>query len=123
MLSDEEKAEEYAKGKAHEHYNFLFEENSGSPVDFAKLCYLDGLAEGRKEKWHDLRKDPADLPDTNREVLVLLWDYDNYHIGRYEEEYDDVIREKTYWHFDDFSIGKDKLDTVLGWFELPKVKR
>ena len=76
-----------------------------------------------KPKWHDLKKNPNDLPDTNREVLVLLWDYDDYHIGRYEEEYDDVIRENTYWHFDDFSIDKDKLDIVLGWFELPKVKR
>lgn len=24
--------------------------------------YLDGLAKGRKEKWHDLRKNPNDLP-------------------------------------------------------------
>lgn len=24
--------------------------------------YLDGLEEGRKEKWHDLRKNPNDLP-------------------------------------------------------------
>ena len=30
-------AEQYAQGKGHEHYNFLFEENSGNPVDFAKL--------------------------------------------------------------------------------------
>lgn len=94
--------------------------------------YLDAYKKGNeysnkpsedKPKWHDLKKNPNDLPNTNREVLVLLWDYNNYHIGRYEEEYDDVIREDTYWHFDDFSIGKDKLDTVLGWFELPKVKR
>lgn len=73
-----------------------------------------------KPKLHNLLENPNDLPDTNREVLVLLWDYNNYHIGRYEEKYDDVIRENTYWHFDDFSIEKDKLDTVLGWFELPK---
>lgn len=39
-MTDEEKANDYAIGKAHEHYNFLFEENSGSPIDFAKLCWL-----------------------------------------------------------------------------------
>lgn len=58
MTKDEEKSKKkYAKGKAHEHYHFLFEENNGSSVDFAKLCYLDGLAEGRKEleQWDKLR--------------------------------------------------------------------
>lgn len=49
-MTDEKKSEEYAEGKAHEHYHFLFEENNGNPVDFAKLCYLDGLADGRKEQ-------------------------------------------------------------------------
>lgn len=86
------------------------------------IAFEAGVQAG-KPKLHNLLENPNDLPDTNREVLVLLWDYDNYHIGRYEEEYDDVIRENTYWHFDDFSIEKDKLDTVLGWFELPKVNR
>lgn len=59
-MTDEERAEEYAKGKAHEHYHFLFEENNGSPVDFAKLCHLDGLVEGRKlgkeEQWKATEK-------------------------------------------------------------------
>ena len=27
-------------------------------------AYLDGLIEGRKEKWHDLRNNPDDLPTT-----------------------------------------------------------
>lgn len=115
-MTDEEKAKEYLKSK-----NWNWEQNQVMGDEIEK-SYLDGLAE-EKPEWHDLRKNPNDLPNTNREVLVLLWDYNNYHIGRYEEEYDDVIREDTYWHFDDFSIGKDKSDTVLGWFELPKVKR
>ena len=42
----EEKAEEYAQGKGHEHYNFLFVKNAGSPADFAKFCYKDGLNDG-----------------------------------------------------------------------------
>lgn len=47
---EEEKAEEYAKGRAHEHYHFLFEENNGHPIDFARLCYLDGRKDYRKEQ-------------------------------------------------------------------------
>ena len=49
-------AEQYAQGKGHEHYNFLFEENSGNPVDFAKLCYKDGYQDGLKA---DLWKYPS----------------------------------------------------------------
>lgn len=71
-MTDEEKAEEYAKGKAHEHYHFLFEENNGSPIDFAKLCYLDGLAEGRKEvteKYSELEKENEELKWQFKEVI------------------------------------------------------
>ena len=35
-----------------------------------RKAFLDGLAEGRKEKWHDLRKNPNDLPKET--VLVLF---------------------------------------------------
>lgn len=51
MLETEElenKAEEYAYGKGHEHYHFLFEEHAGSPADFAKFCYKDGFNDGVK---------------------------------------------------------------------------
>ena len=105
-MTDEEKAEEFAKGKAYEHYHFLFEENDGSPVDFAKLCYLDGLTEG-KPKWHDLRKNPDDLPKDNRECLCFASNC--YFVGYYDEEYDQE------WHFDEFCT--DKIDA---WCELPK---
>lgn len=68
MIDEEKLAEEYANGRGHEHYHFLFEENNGCPADFAKLCYLDGLVDGRKEQWHDLRKDPKDIPNSMRNV-------------------------------------------------------
>lgn len=50
----EEKAEEYAQGKGHEHYNFLFVENAGSPVDFAKFCYKDGFNDGVEYKANEM---------------------------------------------------------------------
>lgn len=48
----EELAEEYAFGKAHEHYNFLFEQHAETPQDFAKLCFLDGFEAGFRAAGH-----------------------------------------------------------------------
>ena len=42
----EKEAEEYADGKGHEHYNYLFEEHAGSPADFARWCFQDGAEFG-----------------------------------------------------------------------------
>lgn len=75
-----------------------------------------------KPRWHDLKENPKDVPDNDRDVLVLLWDCNDYYIGHYEEEYDDMIKGNTYWHFNDFDITKDKLDSILAWIELPKFK-
>ena len=35
-------------------------------------AFLAGLKAGRQEKWHDLRKNPKDLPAENQEVLVYF---------------------------------------------------
>ena len=43
---------------------------------YIEQAYLDGLAEGRKEKWHDLRKDSNDLPKESGYYLVSR--YSNY---------------------------------------------
>ena len=63
MLSDEEKAEEYAdacRGKIKDiHWQDV------------KYAVLYGLAEGRKEKWHDLRKNPDDLPIRSKKIIDL----------------------------------------------------
>lgn len=48
----EELAEEYSIGKAHEHYNHLFEQHAGTPQDFAKLCFLDGFEAGFRKASH-----------------------------------------------------------------------
>ena len=68
----EKEAEEYANGKGHEHYNFLFEEHAGSPVDFAKWCFQDGAEFGynKANEWHYVKD--GDLPRNDTKVLVLL---------------------------------------------------
>ena len=70
----EKEAEEYSVGKAHEHYNYLFEEHSGNPVDFARWCFQDGANFGynKANEWHDLRKNPNDLPKEEAEYLVIF---------------------------------------------------
>lgn len=59
-MTDEEKAEKYVNT----HCCYYRQ-------DFIRT-YLDGLAEGRKEKWHDLRKEPNDLPNPNTSVLICF---------------------------------------------------
>ena len=55
-MTDEEMAEAYSN-ENWEHY-----EEGQNDSKALKQAYLAGLIEGRKEKWHDLRKDPNDLP-------------------------------------------------------------
>lgn len=64
-------AEEYAKGKGHEHYNYLFEENAGTPVTFANWCFKDGAEFGynKANEWHYVKD--GDLPPLNTNVLVI----------------------------------------------------
>ena len=78
-MTDKELAEEYEE-KAEEYLDKKYLKNMGirRPV---KEAYLDGLIEG-KPKWHDLRKDPNDLPNGYRAVLNqdgmnIVYDYDN----------------------------------------------
>ena len=70
----EKDAEEYANRKGHEHYNYLFEENAGSPADFARCCFKDGAEFGynKANEWHK-----ADVPTTpiNKVVLGYIKDY------------------------------------------------
>ena len=54
-MTDEEMAEAYAN-ENWEHY-----EEGQNDSKALKQAYLAGLIEGRKEKWHDLRKDTNDL--------------------------------------------------------------
>ena len=65
-----------------------------------RQAYLDGHTEGRKEKWHDLRKNPNDLPKENGEYWCK-WEDGSYSTGHY---------------FQENGFG----DYVIAWCELPK---
>lgn len=63
--------------------------------------------------WHDLKKNPNDLPKNQNEVLCLLWE-DSYYIGYYSTNCE-------MWCFSEFSLCKDENEgEVTAWCELPK---
>ena len=55
-------AEEYRDNKARELYHHLFEENAGTPADFAERCFQDGAEFGynKANEWHKVAD--GDLP-------------------------------------------------------------
>lgn len=70
-MTDEEMAEEYAK--ANMHYEIAKRENGANYAKEVnnvtiKQAYLAGLKAG-KPRWHDLRKDHSDLPESDLTVL------------------------------------------------------
>ena len=73
----EKDAEEYANGKGHEHYNYLFEENAGSPADFAKCCFKDGAEFGynKANEWHYVKDEGT--PTKEGHYLVCLRNKDH----------------------------------------------
>ena len=61
MTEDEKLAEEYTNSKGFgSDYNNITSSEANEEIEKAVLY---GLTEGRKEKWHDLRKNPNDLPE------------------------------------------------------------
>ena len=71
-----------------------------------------GLAEG-KPQWHDLRKDPTDLPDNGRRVLVK---------DKSRREYDVACLCRgisDFWSYERFTSHL-RDNYVIAWCELPK---
>ena len=76
--------------------------------------FLAGLKAGRLQ-WHDLRKDPTDLPDEG--TYLVVWQnargYRERMIMLYEEDNDD---EELHWIDGD---GDNWDDDVIAWCEIP----
>ena len=104
-MTDIERAEEYRKSlkqKLIDEDEFerleMFDEN-------VEEAYLAGLKAARKEMWHDLRKNPKDLPDAclnivNQDGEKVRYDYVN-----------------EVWRTDD---ANDYIcDDIIAWCEIP----
>ena len=102
-MTDEEMAEE-------EYKNCKFEkiEHYCDKTIFI-TGFLAGLKAGRPQ-WHDLRKDPNDLPKDKEYVLVYT-DLNNYYVA-----------EKVDNHFMSKGWGFIPMSTVIAWCEIPQFK-
>ena len=72
----EKEAEEYANGKGHEHYNYLFEENAGTPATFANWCFKDGAEFGynKANEWHYVKDGIPIITEKGRWLNLILKD-------------------------------------------------
>ena len=106
-MTDKERAEEYRKSlkqRLIDEDNFerleMFDEN-------VEEAYLAGLKAGRQEKWHDLRKNPKDLPAESQEVLVYFTLPDKSRnsvaIAQFKSNDFDIV----------------DLQDVIAWYEIP----
>lgn len=62
-MTDEEKAERYVSPEIWGDKYYVNQCGDWTNEDMKK-AHLDGLKEGRKSQWHDLRENPNDLPTT-----------------------------------------------------------
>jgi len=81
-------------------------------------CYLAGL-KARQTHWHDLRINPDDLPDTDRNVLVKRESESECQIDNYYNDYYHDGTSKGWGIM--FREGWNSDDVIL-WCELPKVE-
>ena len=101
-MTEEEMAEEYAN-ENWEHY-----EEGQNDSKALKQAYLAGLIEGRKEKWHDLRKDPNDLPKHSGLYCVQSGEVREY------------VKEEKSWFTVHFDPCMNRTEETYLWCELTK---
>ena len=100
-MTDEEKAIVYTDN-IHIEYNEIL--SRSEVVDEIRKAYIAGLKTGRLQ-WHDLRKDPDDIPESHTSILnqdgeKVIYDYNNK-VWRYDNA-DEYICE-----------------TPIAWCEIP----
>ena len=118
----EKEAEEYANGKGHEHYNYLFEENAGNPADFARWCFEDGAEFGynKANEWHKVAD--GDLPKPNIAVLICF-QFEKW-TTTYIAYYRPAIKKWQMYNLSEAQrqpIDDDYIDSeeVIAWCEIP----
>lgn len=99
-MTDEAKAKEYAKGLCKTCKVDVCRHSTIQTCaikESLKQAFLAGLKAGRP-KWHDLRKDPNDLPKVNQKVLLQIKDegrpiidfYTRYGVWNFTNEYEAI---------------------------------
>ena len=93
-MTDEEMAEEYASSST---------SDRGYYYEGLKEGFLDGL-KASKPRWHDLRKDPNDLPNDDRVVSEQKGENVRY------------VKFRNKW----FYLDRTAEANVIAWCEIPK---
>ena len=102
-MKEEQKAEEYFENLK---YHNIIQYDLGAKKE-VKQAFIDGYHECQKEhEWHDLEKDPTDLPKEGVDVLVKL-ENGNHEVSG-------VSSDKR-WFCTDYYTGEDK---VIKWKEI-----
>ena len=107
MTEDDKLAEEYANTVKCEWENDTYYVDCRDEVEEA---FLAGLKAARQEKWHDLRKNPKDLPAENQEVLI------------YFTLPDKSRNDITLAEFENNDFNFVDLQDVIAWCEIPTFK-
>lgn len=111
-MTDKEKAEEYLKNNHCNDCMFwdcCYGVENKECVEKTKYIknHLDGLAEG-KPKWHDLRKNPDDLPKHSGLYCVQSGEVREY------------VKEEKSWFTVHFEPCMNRTEETYLWCELPK---
>lgn len=99
------------------------------PEDYAIEEAIEALKRAEKYKWHDLRKDPDDLPDIEHEVEVAYTTlYTNGSVKTARAVYEDgsITQSESAFDWEEYvgndgeccySEEKDEYMIPVGWFE------
>ena len=106
-MTDEEMAEQFANG-------LLIAKGKDPVYRLGRYeGFLAGLKAGRPQ-WHDLRKDPTDLPDEGTYLVVWRNDYGYKEIFIMNYEEDD--EEELHWVDGDCEVHDEY---IIAWCEIP----
>ncbi len=108
-MTDEEMAEEYCNNEVP-----LDTTESGEKLYIEtdlKHAYLAGLNEGRT-KWHDLRKDPNDLPTESMKPSLVKDEFGNLIVAYYS------LVLKSWWSTPEPDFGIEYEIPVVRWKEI-----
>jgi len=111
----EKEAEEYLKDEP----KYLIEDNEGNLINIAnkvRQAYIAGATENGIQ-WHDLRKDPNDLPKEAKDCLVVFHNKYSDNIVKDISRYS--VELKKWWYIHDL---KDMEEEVIAWCEIPQFK-
>lgn len=119
-------------GKWYSNAQYYYRPRNDKERNLMHNCYEEGYNKGYedgKPKWHDLRKDPDDLPKENVQIVFYVKEYFKS-IEKYKNHYCLGVYKKSFLN-DDVKLFVERskgyecehsTEYVLYWCELPEFK-